>query len=154
GRGDPVAAGGILSPQRSRRQRHRSNGPPEATSGAATAPSTFPKKASQYGFVASSSCAVLASGLAVSDQMTFLDEMELLPFCLLVPRTGGLTQGGENAGSVPDDRCAASGVPFNRRHPMATPSDDVVGKLNSFLRGEISAVETYRQALDKITDPA
>jgi len=37
---------------------------------------------------------------------------------------------------------------------MATPSDDVVGKLNSFLRGEISAVETYRQALDKITDPA
>ena len=37
---------------------------------------------------------------------------------------------------------------------MATPNEDVVGKLNSFLRGEISAVETYRQALDKITDPA
>ena len=36
---------------------------------------------------------------------------------------------------------------------MATPNPDVVGKLNSFLRGEISAVETYRQALDKITDP-
>jgi demethoxyubiquinone hydroxylase (CLK1/Coq7/Cat5 family) len=37
---------------------------------------------------------------------------------------------------------------------MATPNEDVVGKLNSFLRGEISAVETYRQALDKVTDPA
>jgi demethoxyubiquinone hydroxylase (CLK1/Coq7/Cat5 family) len=37
---------------------------------------------------------------------------------------------------------------------MATPNKEVVGKLNSFLRGEISAVETYRQALDKITDPA
>lgn len=37
---------------------------------------------------------------------------------------------------------------------MATPNEEVVGKLNSFLRGEISAVETYRQALDKITDPA
>lgn len=37
---------------------------------------------------------------------------------------------------------------------MATPNEDVVGKLNSFLRGEISAVETYKQALDKVTDPA
>ena len=37
---------------------------------------------------------------------------------------------------------------------MATPSEDVVGKLNSFLRGEISAVESYKQALGKITDPA
>jgi len=37
---------------------------------------------------------------------------------------------------------------------MATPNKEVVGKLNSFLRGEISAVETYRQALDKVTDPA
>ena len=37
---------------------------------------------------------------------------------------------------------------------MATPNKEVVGKLNSFLRGEISAVETYRQALDKIKDPA
>jgi demethoxyubiquinone hydroxylase (CLK1/Coq7/Cat5 family) len=37
---------------------------------------------------------------------------------------------------------------------MATPNEEVVGKLNSFLRGEISAVETYRKALDKITDPA
>jgi bacterioferritin (cytochrome b1) len=36
---------------------------------------------------------------------------------------------------------------------MATPTEDVVGKLNSFLRGEISAVETYKQALDKVTDP-
>ena len=36
---------------------------------------------------------------------------------------------------------------------MATPNEEVVGKLNSFLRGELSAVETYRQALDKITDP-
>ena len=37
---------------------------------------------------------------------------------------------------------------------MATPNEEVVGKLNSFLRGEISAVETYRQALDKIDDPS
>ena len=37
---------------------------------------------------------------------------------------------------------------------MATPNQDVLGKLNSFLRGEISAVETYRQALDKVRDPA
>jgi bacterioferritin (cytochrome b1) len=37
---------------------------------------------------------------------------------------------------------------------VATPNEDVLGKLNSFLRGEISAVETYRQALDKVTDPA
>ena len=36
---------------------------------------------------------------------------------------------------------------------MATPNEDVVGKLNTLLRGEISAVETYRQALGKITDP-
>ncbi len=35
---------------------------------------------------------------------------------------------------------------------MATPTEDVIGKLNSFLRGEISAVETYRQALEKVTD--
>lgn len=32
---------------------------------------------------------------------------------------------------------------------MAT---NTVEKLNSFLRGEISAVETYRQALDKLSD--
>lgn len=37
---------------------------------------------------------------------------------------------------------------------MATPNADVVGKLNSFLRGEISAVETYKQALEKVKDPA
>jgi len=36
---------------------------------------------------------------------------------------------------------------------MATPNEEAVGKLNSFLRGEISAVETYRQALDKVSDP-
>lgn len=29
---------------------------------------------------------------------------------------------------------------------------DVVEKLNSVLRGELSATETYRQALDKIRD--
>jgi len=28
-----------------------------------------------------------------------------------------------------------------------------VNQLNSFLRGEISAVETYRQALEKVTEP-
>jgi demethoxyubiquinone hydroxylase (CLK1/Coq7/Cat5 family) len=37
---------------------------------------------------------------------------------------------------------------------MATLNEGMVGKLNSFLRGEISAVETYRQALEKISDPS
>ena len=36
---------------------------------------------------------------------------------------------------------------------MATPNEDVVSKLNSFLRGELSAVESYKQALDKVKDP-
>jgi len=31
--------------------------------------------------------------------------------------------------------------------------DDSIDTLNSFLRGELSAVETYRQALDKVDDP-
>ncbi len=31
-------------------------------------------------------------------------------------------------------------------------SEQSVGKLNSLLRGEISAVETYRQALDRVVD--
>ena len=34
---------------------------------------------------------------------------------------------------------------------MATAQNTSVGVLNSFLRGEISAVETYRQALDKVS---
>jgi hypothetical protein len=35
---------------------------------------------------------------------------------------------------------------------MATSNDLVIGTLNAFLRGEVSAVETYRQALAKVTD--
>lgn len=31
-------------------------------------------------------------------------------------------------------------------------NDKVIGQLNSFLRGELSAVETYRQALDKLKE--
>ncbi|GAC1352740.1 MAG: hypothetical protein NVS3B20_21930 [Polyangiales bacterium] len=31
-------------------------------------------------------------------------------------------------------------------------SKEVIEQLNSFLRGEISAVETYRQAIEKLTD--
>jgi demethoxyubiquinone hydroxylase (CLK1/Coq7/Cat5 family) len=38
---------------------------------------------------------------------------------------------------------------LKRRSHMATDTVDV---LNSFLRGEISAVETYRQAIDKLRD--
>lgn len=34
---------------------------------------------------------------------------------------------------------------------MATTQEQTVDTLNSFLRGEISAVETYRQALEKIS---
>ncbi len=37
---------------------------------------------------------------------------------------------------------------------MPNPSQQTVEKLNSFLRGEISAVETYRQALDAVKDPS
>ena len=33
-------------------------------------------------------------------------------------------------------------------------ANDTVDKLNSFLRGEISAVETYRQAIEKLRDKA
>jgi demethoxyubiquinone hydroxylase (CLK1/Coq7/Cat5 family) len=33
-------------------------------------------------------------------------------------------------------------------------SDRAISTLNSYLRGEISACETYRQALDRIDDPA
>lgn len=35
---------------------------------------------------------------------------------------------------------------------MQPTTDQSVSTLNSFLRGEISAVETYRQALDKVDD--
>jgi uncharacterized protein (TIGR02284 family) len=34
----------------------------------------------------------------------------------------------------------------------ANSTEQSVGKLNSLLRGEISAVETYRQALDRVVD--
>jgi hypothetical protein len=37
---------------------------------------------------------------------------------------------------------------------MGTAMNSVVDKLNSFLRGEISAVETHRQALKAIKDPS
>lgn len=36
---------------------------------------------------------------------------------------------------------------------MAQPQEKSVDVLNSFLRGEISAVETYRQALEKLQKP-
>ena len=32
-------------------------------------------------------------------------------------------------------------------------NESTINQLNSFLRGEISAVETYRQALEKVTEP-
>jgi uncharacterized protein (TIGR02284 family) len=34
----------------------------------------------------------------------------------------------------------------------APTNDDTIATLNSFLRGEISAVETYRQAIEKVED--
>jgi uncharacterized protein (TIGR02284 family) len=37
-----------------------------------------------------------------------------------------------------------------KENPMSRES--TIDQLNSFLRGEISAVETYRQALEKVTD--
>jgi len=36
--------------------------------------------------------------------------------------------------------------------PGRTNSDDAVGQLNSLLRGEISAAETYRMAIDQVSD--
>jgi hypothetical protein len=38
--------------------------------------------------------------------------------------------------------------------PRSEPHSDNIAIYNSFLRGELSAVETFRQALDKIPDPA
>ena len=35
---------------------------------------------------------------------------------------------------------------------MANPHDNDIDKLNSFLRGELSAVETYDQAMQKLAD--
>lgn len=37
---------------------------------------------------------------------------------------------------------------------MATPSQQTIETLNSLLRGEISAVETYKQALEAVESPA
>jgi len=37
---------------------------------------------------------------------------------------------------------------------MADTRDKSIDQLNSFLRGELSAVETYRQALEKLKDPS
>jgi uncharacterized protein (TIGR02284 family) len=37
---------------------------------------------------------------------------------------------------------------------LGVNNEKVVDTLNSFLRGELSAVETYRQGMEKITDPA
>ena len=37
---------------------------------------------------------------------------------------------------------------------MTTANDQVIGTLNTFLRGEVSAVETYRQAQGKLRDGA
>lgn len=37
---------------------------------------------------------------------------------------------------------------------MENQNDQDIDKLNSFLRGELSAVETYNQAIEKIDDPA
>jgi uncharacterized protein (TIGR02284 family) len=36
---------------------------------------------------------------------------------------------------------------------MSNPQEQSVDVLNSFLRGEISAVETYRQAIEKVEQP-
>jgi uncharacterized protein (TIGR02284 family) len=36
---------------------------------------------------------------------------------------------------------------------VSSPQSESVDVLNSFLRGEISAVETYRQALEKVNQP-
>src|SRR5437667_1106171 len=39
-----------------------------------------------------------------------------------------------------------------RRHIMATATDRTVDTLNSLLRGELAATETYQQALAKVDD--
>src|SRR5947208_11833328 len=41
-----------------------------------------------------------------------------------------------------------------RRHIMATATDRTVDTLNSLLRGELAATETYQQALAKVGDEA
>lgn len=43
-------------------------------------------------------------------------------------------------------------IEFNRDASGTVSNEKTVDTLNSFLRGELSAVETYRQAMEKITD--
>ena len=43
--------------------------------------------------------------------------------------------------------------PTDEEDSVATTQNQAVDVLNSFLRGEISAVETYRQALEKVQKP-
>jgi uncharacterized protein (TIGR02284 family) len=57
----------------------------------------------------------------------------------------------------PGDDSAArgtSGASIAAREVVIMDRDKVIDQLNSFLRGEISAVETYRQAVSKVTSIA
>ena len=52
-----------------------------------------------------------------------------------------------NTGYPADDRGDMSDL-----EPRHSDTDAGVSQLNSFLRGEISAAETYRMAIDKVAD--
>ncbi len=51
--------------------------------------------------------------------------------------------------SLPSDAYDPTGDASNL---SGTNNDEVIRQLNSFLRGEISAAETYRMAIEKVTD--
>jgi len=51
----------------------------------------------------------------------------------------------------PNMGMAPSNEDLNR--PMYSDADEAIDQLNSFLRGEISAAETYRMAIEKAGDP-
>src|SRR3954467_11222136 len=52
-----------------------------------------------------------------------------------------------NTGINPGDAAGAGDLPV-----AGTDTDEAIRQLNSFLRGEISAAETYRMAIDKVSD--
>jgi demethoxyubiquinone hydroxylase (CLK1/Coq7/Cat5 family) len=63
--------------------------------------------------------------------------------------TGAATR---HAGRVPSKLASILLVQRHTLERRAEMANDTVDTLNSFLRGEISAVETYRQAIEKLRD--
>src|SRR4051812_31599341 len=67
-----------------------------------------------------------------------------------------MTRGTPNSGDVNFNPSAnpaiAAGAQADADLRAGNDNDDTIRQLNSFLRGEISAAETYRMAIDKVAD--